>query len=80
MEHCDALKLIKAIGSDASLRRELVSCASNFELADYLMTKGYDFSMAEYHDVVNLLHNEKDVNAELLNRANWFSNVILSIC
>lgn len=81
MELNDAMKLIKTMGHDASLRRELISCTSSYELSDYLYTKGYNFTINDYHEAIEALEEEKADNAnELLPMANWFKHVLFGVC
>jgi len=77
----DAMKLIKTMGHDASLRRELISCTSSYELTDYLYTKGYNFTISDYHEAIESLEGDRaDDKNELLTIANWFKHVLISIC
>ena len=78
----DALKLIKAIGTDASLRREMVSCTSYDELKEYLFNKGFDFTQHEFDEAVNSLHvkcQTYENASELMSKSEWYNYLVFSI-
>ncbi|MBN2166149.1 MAG: Nif11-like leader peptide family natural product precursor [Marinilabiliaceae bacterium] len=74
----DALKLIKAIDNDASLRREMVSCNSCNELKEYLFNKGYSFTNNEFEEAVKRC-NTYDNGRNLIAKVEWYNYLIFSL-
>jgi hypothetical protein len=82
MAMMDAVRLIGAIGSDASLRREMVSCVSLNELTEYLFNRGFSFTPFELEEAVNHLHVKcatEENASSLMARAEWFNYLILTL-
>ena len=78
----DAMKLIKAIGSEAALRREMVSCTSYDELNEYLFHKGFIFSKYEFEEAINHLHvncQTHESAGDLMAKAEWFNYLVFSL-
>lgn len=78
----DAMKLLKAIDGDASLRREMVSCTSMDELKEFLFNKGYSFTHGEFEEAVNNMHvkcQTYENASDLMGKVEWYNYLIFSL-
>jgi hypothetical protein len=76
MELHETKRFLAEIGQNSSLRRELVSCVSSYELSELLFNKGFAVSGSDLQTAINIYGNGSSDDNSLNASVNWLSYLL----